>query len=313
MKSDKGLETPPIKEVGVAYSSAPRTHFLYEYEGEREIHPSLLVTNGINLWHEQMLNIPERDVSHLWAFAEKLLADRHDTLLYSYVEWLRYEITMGAIVPEKWDRRRPYPYKWMLISAVYFQEGDQGRAWHLIAIAYYQLGMNTTPTLTQAMSKAASSKHAISSMRKRGIVLAALEKIKSNKSIKSVVQAKEAVYHLIERSDEAMAVIEELDALTPEKTKFSKENDALDRLRNTLDSWASAKGPYPEMFEAFSYFSKKTTSAASSATRETKEGVPAEFLPEDCKHYMRFISYLESGYVMTAEVSRTSEGEIEVD
>jgi hypothetical protein len=317
MKNKKGPKKLPIEEVGITYSNAPKTHIFYEYQGERAIDPTLLVENGISLWHEQMLNIPEHDISHLWDYAKSLLASRQDTLVYSYIEWLRYEITMGTIIPEKWDRRRPYPYKWMLISAIYFQEarklceeGNTDRVWHVVTMAYYQLGMNTNPSLTQAMSKTAAIRHANDSEFKRAIVLAALDKIKEQNTAKSINEAKDKVLELIAGSKKVMEKLEELDASTSENTKHNKTNDALDRLRNTLDSWASPKGPYPELASAFSRFSKRKTKTQSGAIRATSEELPRDELPAEYAHYMRIVSYLEEGYVLTAEISRQAEEEV---
>ena len=71
--------------------------------------------------------------------------------MYSWVEWLRYRITTGAFIPAQWKKRKPFPYKAVLISAIYFNEAkrlcDEGnleRAWHIIALAYYHLGLGST-------------------------------------------------------------------------------------------------------------------------------------------------------------------------
>ncbi|WP_426701655.1 hypothetical protein ACPPVV_01170 [Rhodanobacter sp. Col0626] len=313
MKSKK-ITQKLLKEVGLAYSNAPRTHFFYEYQGERAIDALLMIENGINLWHEQMLNIPERDVSHLWAYAAELLASRRDTLMYSHVEWLRYQITMGIIVPEKWDRRRPYPYKWMLISAVYFQEarrlceeGGTDRAWHVVTMAYYQLGMNTNPSLTQAVAKAAKARHSEASMSKRAFVLAALDQVKRAGSAKSIPDAIEKVYDLIAGSKTATQTLDEIEGLTPEAAEHAEADDAVERLRGTLKSWARPDGPYPEMSDAFSYFDSEKTQP--STFRPTDEGIPSERLPDECTHYMRTVSYMNNGDVLTAEISRDASEE----
>ena len=317
MKKKKSPKKLPIKEVGIAYSSAPKTHVFYEYQGERAIGPLPMVEDGICLWHEQMLSIPERDISHLWGYAEKLLASRCDTPMYSYVEWLRYQITTGVIVPEKWDRRRPYPYKWMLISAIYFQEarrlceeGDADRVWQVVTMAYYQLGMNTTPSLTQAVSKAATTRHAQASMHKRAFVLSALDRIKIDGSAKSVPQAIEKVYDLIVGSKTATEMLNEIEALSPEEAEHAGVDDAVERLRGTLKNWARADGPYPEMSEAFSHFRKEET---SNAFRPTDEDMPRDELPEECVHYMRIVSYMVNGDVLTVEISRNAEEEVEAE
>ena len=125
----------------------PITHFFYEYQGEWAVDPSLLIENGITLWHEHIYTNEAHDNSHLWELAASIVEDREDTPMYSWAEWVRYRITTGAFVPEQWGNRTPYPYKGLLISAVYLQEarricveGQPDRAWHLIALAYYHLG-----------------------------------------------------------------------------------------------------------------------------------------------------------------------------
>jgi hypothetical protein len=329
MKSKKPSENLPIEEIGFTYSVAPKTHVFYEYQGERAVDPLLMVENGISLWHEQMLNIPERDVSHLWGYAEKLLASSYDAHLYSYIEWLRYEITTGVIVPEKWDRKRPYPYKWMLISAIYFQEarrlceaGNADRVWHIVAMAYYQLGLNTSSSLTQAVAKAAKTRHSDTSICKRAFVLAALDKIKRDGIAKSIPQAIDEVHNLIAASKEATEMLDEIEAQAskeakqadeaqaPKEAKQADADDAVERLRGTLKNWARADGPYPEMSEAFSYFDKTKT---QPNFRPTDENIPRDKLPDDCTHYMRFVSYMEKGGVLTVEISRNSKDKVEAE
>ncbi|WP_146742395.1 hypothetical protein, partial [Oleiagrimonas sp. MCCC 1A03011] len=231
-----------INDVGLTYSSNPKTHFFYEYGEECAVDPLRLTEDGIFLWHEQMLNISERDISHLWRFASELLGNRHDASVYSHVEWLRYEITLGVIVPENWDRRRPYPYKWMLVSAIYFQEarrlceeGSVDRAWHITAMAYYHLGMNTNPSLTQSASRAATSRHAKANMKLRALVHGILDVVRDKGLARNIKQAKEKIIEFVRKDDVGMDILEEFNASTPKGARHNKDNSNIDRLENLLD------------------------------------------------------------------------------
>lgn len=137
----------------------PKTHFFYEYEGERSIDPAVLVEHGILLWHEQIHANPIDDISPIWAFAATQLEKREETPSHSYLEWLRQQVILNALVPESWNSLEPYPYKGLLISALYLQEarrlcreGESERVWHIVVLAYYYLGLNTVKSSSQALA-----------------------------------------------------------------------------------------------------------------------------------------------------------------
>lgn len=315
MKIRKSNSEDSIQDIEIKYSSSPKTHFFYEYEGERSVDPSVLIASGVTLWHEQMLSNEVHDTSHLWAHACALLDARVDSPIYSHIEWLRYQITMGVIAPEKWDHSKPYPYKGMLISAIYFlearrlcEEGREDRAWHVIAIAYYHLGINTTPTTTQSAANAALIKHAKRSEYLRALVMAFLKIVKEEDSAKSINDAIEEIIKLFENKPKAMAGLDEFDKSIPDNTKHEKENDALERLRVTLKNWAAPKGPYPEIAAAFSHFRKRKGKStdnltSTSNTRTTSAEVPVD----ESNYYMRLINILERGDVLTMKLSREEE------
>lgn len=48
-------------------SGEPITHFFYEYRGERDVEPLLLIENGITLWHEHIYTNEVHGNSYLWA------------------------------------------------------------------------------------------------------------------------------------------------------------------------------------------------------------------------------------------------------
>lgn len=306
-----------IEDISVRDSltkDEPVTRFFYEYRGERAVDPSTMVENGITLWQEQIYANQARDNGHLWKFAESLLDARQETLIYSWVEWLKFSVMMGVIVPEKWDRYKPYPYKGLLISAIYFQEAQRlcienrpERAWHILVTAYYHLGMNTTSSAPQNLSKAAQILHAARTEKVRALVIAMLSRIKRDGTAESIERAKDEVVRLLREKGEQGVVKEwlsEFDTIISEKTKgrtkAKQKNDVFDRIRNLLNTWSLPSGPYPEVAEAFSQFKKKKLAAVTIATNE---GETSEERPADESHcFLRFVNLLEDGYVLTEEI-----------
>jgi len=301
--------------IDVKRDSSPKTHFFYEYEGERPVDPSVLVENGIVLWQERALASEVSDISHLWKFASTLLDATQETATHSRVEWLRYKITMDSIAPKKWDPSRPYPYKGMLISAIYLQEarrlcseGATDRVWHIIAIAYYNLGMNTLLSKSELNAKAAALRHARDSEFTRAMVLGALKILDGDASIDSINKAKDAVIGLFENKKyrKAREELRKIYSLGPEGTRHNKANNELTRLRNTLDDWAHPKGPYPEMAEAFARFSQRKrknlneTGVSGKSSDEVIEVVLSDV-------HTRIINLLESGYSLTITISPNGE------
>lgn len=291
----------------------PLTHFFYEYQGERSVDPLMLIDSGITLWHEHVYTNEAHDNSHLWDLADCLLNGRQDAPMYSWIEWLRYRITIGTLVPAQWNSRKPYPYKGLLISAIYLQEarrlctqGDTSRAWHVIAMAYYHLGLNTAPTTLQNTARAAKVMHANRSEKVRALVLGALERIRRDGSATSIESAKDKVIELLrEKESKIKDWLNEFETLVPQNTKgrtpSTLKNDVFARIRNMLDNWSLPSGPYPDIAVAFSHFSKRKHRADSSSLndRTTSEDVPID----DSEYYLRLINFLEDGQVLTVKLS----------
>ncbi len=298
-------------------SGEPITHFFYEYQGERAVEPLLLIENGITLWHEHIYTNDVHDNSYLWELAGLIVEDRGESPMYSWVEWVRYRITTGAFVPAQWGNQRPYPYKGLLISAIYLQEarrlcagGQPDRAWHVIALAYYHLGLNTTSSTAKNTSRAAQVMHAGRTEKIRALVLAALDKIRRDESARSIESAKNQVVELLRAKRDQNSIkhcLNEFDTLVPDRTKgrtlAKQKNDVFVRIRNMLDNWSLPSGPYPEIAEAFSHFSKRKAKKTSINDRATSEGVPID--KSDC--YLRLISFFEDGEVLTVKLSRNEE------
>lgn len=296
----------------------PKTHFFYEYEGESVVDPSVLVEHGILLWHEQIYANELDDVSPLWAFAGAELEKRGQALTHSDLEWLRQQVIINALAPESWNKREPYPYKGLLISALYLQEarrlcreGDMGRVWHIVALAYYNLGLGAVRSASHAFATYAAKERAEDSEYKRALVLYILRKLESDESITSVAEAKRAVIKYIEnyKNKDGKRVIlselEKIDRLTPKKSKHRDDNDAIDRLEHTLNSWASPKGRYPEMAEAFAVFNRKkappTATGAPEAPPARTTSETFEF--ETREYHTRLIYLLANGDTLSLLMS----------
>lgn len=316
--SKKKADPGASKYLYPADNNYPRTHFFYEYEGESAVDPAVLVDNGILLWHEQIQTNELDDVSPLWAYAAALLEERGQPPTHSYLEWLRQEVIVNARAPDSWNKLEPYPYKGLLISALYLQEarrlchnGDTGRVWHVIALAYYNLGLNTLQSASHVFATYAAKEKAEDSEYKRAIVLQVLKRLEGDESITSVAKAKRAVVKFIENYKNKdgkrvlLSKLEKLDRLTPKNSKHSEDNDAIDRLENTLNSWASPKGPYPEMAEAFAVFDRKK---ARSASVDTLDSGPARttseaFEFEKADYHTRIVNLLANGDVLSMRLS----------
>ena len=315
MKNTKETAYVSVDDLKVIYTGAPRTHIFYEYQGERAVDPLRLVMDGEVLWWEQAQNNLQhrREVHQLWNDAEALMAQRQETLTHSYVEWLRHQVIMGALDPKKsFKQKKPYASRVMLLSAIYFQEakrlceeGDTGRVWHLIAMAYYHLGMNTTPSTTELSSRAAKKKHKDAVELRRALVLVPLEIIKEQqakkKTIKSIKAAKDKVIDLIHSNKAALAVLEKLDAMSVNREEGS---DALDRFRGLLDEWASPNGPHPDIAEAFSVYGEQKP---APKVESTNTRIRASQVDPEVTHYMRLIHYMEDNATLEVEMFREGE------
>ena len=293
----------------------PITHFTYEFEGPRAVDPLLLIKDGILLWHESAGAINVHDNHYLWELAKEIIENPGETTAHSWVEWHRYAIIHGLFTPSRWRSKKPFPYKGLLISAIYFQEarrlchnGQADRAWHLVALGYYHLGQNTNSSTRANTARAAKYRHADQSADVRELVLIALDAVAKIGKAKSVEAAKDQVAILIrkvgEDVDEANEVLSKYDDAIPANTKGrtsgNQKNDVIDRIRNLLDSWSLPSGPYPEIAEAFAQFSKRRSASPSDASSSasaptTTEGIPI-IPPTGC--YLRLINHI--GYEVDA-------------
>jgi hypothetical protein len=318
----KKSDSETSKPLYAADINFPRTHFFYEYEGERAVDPAVLVENGILLWHEQIHANELDDISPLWAFAEAELEKQGQAPTHSDLEWLRQQIIVNALAPDSWNKHEPYPYKGLLIAALYLQEarrlcqvGDTSRVWHIIALAYYNLGLNTTKSASHTFATYAANEKAEGSEYKRAIVLQVLKRLEGDKSISNVAQAKRAVIDFIQSYKDKkgnpvlLSELEKLDRLTPKGSKHSDTNGAIDRLESTLNSWTGRNSPYPEMAGAFAAFDRRMAPPVSS---ETTAVVPARttsesFEFETTDYHTRIFNLLANGDVLSLRLAHNQD------
>ena len=141
----------------------------------------------------------------------------------------------------------------------------------------------------------------------RALVLGCLDKIQADGTADSIESAKDRVIDLMREKEGLIKHwLDEFDAMIPGRTKGRTrgqiKNDVFERIRNTLDNWSLPTGPYPEIAEAFSTFSKKKNGSrpCSVAQRTT----PEDMAVEEAEYYLRLISYLEDGYIHIVKLSR---------
>lgn len=274
----------------------PITHFTYEFEGPRAIDPSLLIKDGILLWHECVTAGEVHDNSYLWELAKKIIENPGPTPAYSWVEWYRYSIINGTFTPSKWRSKKPFPYKGLLISAIYlqearrvYQEGESDRAWHLVTLGYYHLGQSTGSSTRANTARAAKHRHSDQSADVRELVLITLGAVATLGKASTVEAAKDQVAILLRKMSADVAEVREvlsnfddaIPARTKGRTSGSHKNDVIDRIRNLLDTWSLPSGPYPEIEQAFAQFSKRRSASptvsdpSAPITTEALVNIPA--------------------------------------
>lgn len=320
--SNKKTDIDKSKPLYPADANFPKTHFFYEYEGERAVDPAVLVEHGILLWHEQIYANELHDVSPLWAFAEAELEKQGQAPTHSDLEWLRQQVIINALVPTFWNKLEPYPYKGLLISALYLQEarrlcndGERDRVWHIIAIAYYNLGLNTVQPASQALALYASKGRSDATQRKRAIVLEVLKRLKDDQKITSIAEAKRSAILFIQNFKDKngkpvlLDKLRELDGCKPEellteKAKQKAEDLVITHLEGTLNSWASSKSPYPEIAEAFALFDQKKASRVSACAPEPSPARTTRelFEFETGEYHTRLFNLLVNGETLSVRL-----------
>jgi hypothetical protein len=271
-----------------------RTLFIYDTT------PTIkeLIDNGIRLWREEA-NARSKvgmDLKRLWVFASNTMdLDRgrnaHDAFKKMFqqeygqeaiAEKVRNEeykppqastfellILNNNLVPSYWKNESEFPHKGLAISAFYFLESKNhlasdahAAAWASLTMAYYYLGMNSSPkTAQESASKAATTKSANIGNRLRKLIVEITNSLPRDGSIRSASKAIDLVVAAIEENESHLKILQEFDSKTPAKTKKPKlgiEATPSDRLRNNLETWMATSSRYPEIIEAFAPFKRDT-------------------------------------------------------
>lgn len=264
----------------------PRTVFIYDTTPTLKV----LIDNGIRLWREEA-NARSKagmDLKRLWLFASHTMdldrsRETHEAInemlkqhgrtpdrKYTPPKAMNFEILIlgNSLVPSYWKHETEFPHKGLAISALYFLESKnhfeseaQTNAWASLTMAYYYLGMNSSPTTAQeSASKAARTKSSNISSRLRQLIVEITQSIPKDGSIKSASQAIDHVVKAIEKNKRYNEILREFDSKTPTKTKNPKQGDVQatpsDRLRNNLERWMATSSRYPEIIEAFAPFKR---------------------------------------------------------
>lgn len=258
-----------------------------------------LLDNGVRLWKEEAdaRSKAGMDLKRLWTYASTLMdinrgrSDHeafkrmlyeehgHSEIAKEYFEKeyvppkaSTYEMLVisNNLVPDYWKHESYFPHRGLIISALYFHESrnhlasdDHASAWASLTMAYYYLGMNSSPTTAQeSASEAARTKSANISERLRSLVVEVARSIPKDGSIKSASKAIDYVVEIIEKNGEYKEILLEFDSKTPAGTKKPKRgnvpNEPSYRLRNNLETWMAASSRYPEIVEAFAPFRRNT-------------------------------------------------------
>ncbi|WP_147269711.1 hypothetical protein [Rhodanobacter denitrificans] len=271
-----------------------RTLFIYDTT------PTIkeLIDNGVRLWKEEAdaRSKDGMDLKRLWTFASSLMDVNRDRNAHEAFKKMFYEehdhsdiaekffdeeysppkarnfellICNNNLMPSYWRHESGFPHKGLAISAFYFHEsrnnlasGDHAGSWASLTMAYYYLGMNSSPTTAQeAASEAARTKSANIGDRLRKLVVEVTRLLPKDGSIKTASMAIGAVVKTIEKNKKYMEILLEFDNKTPAGTKIPKmgevPNTPSGRLQNNLVSWKTPGSRYPEIVEAFAPFKRK--------------------------------------------------------
>lgn len=291
----------------------PMSYFIYEQLGERAVDPETLIETAKALWGQCAADY---DVSELWRVACELLDSQESSPAFSWSEHLRVSIIMGSTVPRGWKDSSSFPFKGLLISAIYLQEAERAlkstvmdRAWHLIAIAYYHLGLNTTESELMAQARKRANKNAEVTEEARALVLGALAWVERNRSPKSIAEALDFAYQIMSEKGEALDTF--LFAYA-DKAKIAnslpsseRRIQALERIAVMMRDWALPTSPYPEIARRFAQFNqRKSAQGPASPQPETHQVDEAERQDPDTGPTLEIISLRADGLTATTRISK---------
>lgn len=141
------------------------------------------------------------------------------------------------------------------------------RAWHLVATAFYHLGINSTESPQMAQSRVRAQENGAATVEIRALTGYALDWVIKNHSPVSKSRAKELVYDWLEafeqkHPDVFLAAADKMGIKTSLPPK-QRSAEALEKALALLHSWALPQGPYPEI-------SRKFAEASSGRTKPTQ-------------------------------------------
>jgi hypothetical protein len=249
----------------------PPSYFFFEQLGERSVSQSTLIECGVDLWGQAARHYA---VEELWDYAQELLESAEESLGFSKAEQLRLSVICGETVPPDWKDGASFPFKGLLVSAVYFKEAHRAlsgpmpdRAWHLIATAFYHLGVNSTESPQMAQSRVRAQENGAATLEIRVLTGYALDWVIKNHSPVSKSRAKELVYDWLETFEQKhpevfLTAADKMGIKTSLPPK-QRSAEALEKALALLHTWALPQGPYPEI-------SRKFSEASSAATKPPK-------------------------------------------
>jgi hypothetical protein len=291
----------------------PKSYFIYEQLGERSVDPETLIECAIELW---LQCASDYSVTELWEVAHEMLDSQERSPDVSWAEHLRLSIITGSTVPRGWKDASSFPFKGLLISAIYLREAKfaltskiPGRAWHLIATAYYHLGLNTTESEPMAQARKLAEKNSSITEEARALVLAALGWVERNRRPRSIAEAQEMVIELLERKggaiDELLLVYADKARIDPSQPKTYRRFDAIQRIRNLMRDWALPTSPYPEIARKFAQFNqRKEASGPATPVPESPRPEGAGGAEPAPGPALEIISIRADGYTLTTRISK---------
>lgn len=213
-----------------------------------------LIQNGIKLWEEEARSRP--------LFKLRSLDELPSEFSMTDPEAFRILVLEGGLVPISWKRMAPYPYRGLLISAVYFlaamrahESKDGASAWGLIVQAYYYLGTNSSPpTAQETASAAATARHEKHSGELQNAILDILSSLSSDPTVTSIAEARRRVCAALIAPPHAQT----FHKFCAEGLVKDESKTAVQRLEDLLAKWSLPKGGHPEVSLAFGRF-KRTT------------------------------------------------------
>ena len=256
----------------------PPSYFFFEQLGERSVSQSTLIGCGMDLWSQAASHYA---VEELWDYAQELLESAEEPLGFSMAEQLRLSVICGEIVPPDWKDAASFPFKGLLISAIFFKEAHRAlsgpmpdRAWHLIATAFYHLGVNSTESPQMAQSRVRAQENGAATVEIRALTGYALDWVIKNYSPVSKSRAKELVYDWLEtfeqkHPDVFLAAADKMGIKTSLPPK-QRSAEALEKALALLHTWALPQGPYPEISRKFAEASSVRTKPPQAKSTQVR-------------------------------------------